>query len=49
MKPSTRKAADHHRHSTLGRVEAPAFLPDGKSLSYTQFDGAGFFMSAPTS
>jgi Tol biopolymer transport system component len=31
--------------STSGRVEAPSFSPDGKSLSYTQFSGAGMFMN----
>ncbi|MCU1226569.1 MAG: periplasmic component of the Tol biopolymer transport system [Edaphobacter sp.] len=31
--------------STTGRVEAPSFSPDGKSLAYTQFTGAGMFMS----
>jgi Tol biopolymer transport system component len=30
---------------TTGRVEAPSFSPDGKSLSYTQFAGVGMFMS----
>jgi len=31
--------------NTSGRVEAPSFSPDGKSLAYTQFSGAGMFMN----
>ena len=31
---------------TKGRFEGPAFSPDGKFISYTQFSGAGQFMSS---
>lgn len=30
--------------SKQGRIEAPSWSPDGKTLSWTQFNGSGYFM-----
>jgi len=44
--------ASGHQHTVgtlgghAGRIEAPSWSPDGKTLSWTQFSGAGLFMDS---
>jgi len=42
---ATGKQATAVTSIAAGRVEAPSFSPDGKSLAYVQFHGVGMFMN----